>query len=174
MVYLTIVVTIVSWLISPTLQGCISLTGSTACPELEGFSIDLGHTTLRNQYPNLDAIDNFLNGNSQIEDIKPSCKAWSDNKQQVRFAKTLRCVTLVATSRDCNRRNDNKTVSLCRDSCNTFADSYDMVGKQVCSSNTTGVDKMVENYKKVCESFPTNNCISAEKNEEIGCGKLLY
>jgi hypothetical protein len=26
----------------------------------------------------------------------------------------------------------------------------------------------------VCESFPTNNCISAEKNEEIGCGKLLY
>jgi hypothetical protein len=162
---------VVSVLVVPSLQGCISFTGSTACPEFGGFSIDLGASTLRNQYPNLDAVDNFLNGNSVIEDIVPACKDWSDTKQQVRFAKTLRCVALVASSSACN---NGKRATLCKESCNLFAVSYEKVGKQVCASNSTGVERQTGEWKKFCDSIPaSNNCIAGEKNEDNGCGTFF-
>jgi hypothetical protein len=148
--------------------GCITMTGSTACPEFGGYSVDLSNSILRNKYPNLDSVDNFLNGNSVIEDLVPACSEWSDRKQQLRFAKTLRCIALIANSGSCNQ---NKNVAICRGSCNLFTKSYEDVGKQMCPGNATGVEKQAGNWRKFCDSTPVNSCISGERNEAQGCGK---
>jgi hypothetical protein len=159
-------------IMQPTSTGCVSLVGSTACPEFGDYSIDLSTPLLGNQYPNLDAVDNFLNGNSMIRDMNPSCHEWEESKQQVRYAKTLRCVALIAKSSSCNKSGKG-AAKLCKSSCSHFCESYEQVGKKMCASNSTGVDKQTANWNKFCDSAPTSQCISGEKNEEIGCGRCL-
>ncbi|KAF9142835.1 hypothetical protein BGX30_002110 [Mortierella sp. GBA39] len=173
-------------LIASANAKCISLNGSTACPQFANLQVDTSAVVTQNNMKMGFSIANF-DDLAQFDKAIEASTAWYtstscsgyNGTEHIRYQNTVACTIMTQDAASVTCSSTTSSLNMCRTTCTEYATSLVQMVTKSCPSDGESVKLANQLLNKVC---PTGNtypglssadaatCINGSNNEVVTCG----
>ncbi|OQE31528.1 hypothetical protein PENSTE_c001G04463 [Penicillium steckii] len=171
------------------MAGCVSLSGSTACPSWDSASISTNSSQIKD-FPWLENVTNVTSFDKSLSDYVQGsyietqystylgCEGLNHsayNDYYAQYTTSVLCSSVVQNSKDACDLSDSQSEPLCAESCALMATSEQeiVVNKNLCSSTDQDYMTQIRSQFTICSSPSdslSGSCIKGSDNEPHNCG----